>query len=93
MIIHLHGSPGKPPVEKHILICAPAGHLPKEYPLGKDGEVNDFWDQSGDHPTPRQFQVEFRFGKAEVSDSLGRYLVQTGQAQKSRLILPNSWDH
>jgi hypothetical protein len=61
--------------------------------LGDKGENGDWWDQSGDKPRPRQFEVVFRYGQAEVPDPLGKYLIATGQVQKSRLILPNAWDH
>lgn len=86
MICYLHGSPGKPPVESHTLIIAPAGHLPHEF------ESDSWWDRSGERPKPLQFEVQFIHGEAEVTDEIGRYLVATGQAMKSRLILPNSWN-
>ena len=93
MIIYLHGSTDKAPVERHVLICSPAGHLPRDFQLGEKGENGDWWDQTGDAPRPKQFQVEFRFGKAEVPDPLGRYLVGAGLAQKTKLIRPSAWDH
>lgn len=85
MIIYLHGSTDKNPVAEHTLICAPAGHLPKEF------QGPGWWDDSGEKKRPLQFEVKFFYGEAEVADDLGRYLVETGQAQKSRLVLPNSW--
>lgn len=86
MIVYLHGSPDKLPVETHTLICAPAGHLPNDF-AGKD-----WWDLSGERPRPLQKEVVFHYGEAEVTDEIGKYLVSTGQAQKTRLILPNSWN-
>ena len=86
MIVYLHGSIDKNPVAEHTLICAPAGHRPKEF------EGNDWWDTSGDKKKPLEFKVKFFFGQAEVDDSLGKYLVGTGQAMKSRLVLPNAWN-
>jgi hypothetical protein len=91
MICYLHGSPDKPPVAEHTLICSPAGHRPREFPIG-NGDDDDWWDHSGDKPHPRQFEVKFFHGTAEVPDPLGRYLIATGLAEKSRLILPNAWD-
>lgn len=86
MIVYLHGSTDKLPVAEHTLLCAPAGHHPKEF------ESDAWWDMSGDKKKPMEFQVKFLFGQAEVDDTLGKYLVATGQAQKSRLVLPNSWN-
>lgn len=37
---------------------------------------------------PRTFQVNFINGVAEVPDSLGKYLIKTGQAKRTRLWLP-----
>lgn len=37
---------------------------------------------------PIMFQVIFEYGKAEVSDALGRWMVDNGMAIRSRIILP-----
>ncbi len=37
---------------------------------------------------PKLFKVEFVYGKADVPSGLGRYLIDTGQAQTTRLLLP-----
>lgn len=37
---------------------------------------------------PREMNIDFVFGKADVSDEVGRYLVKQGYAKKSRLIQP-----
>lgn len=85
MIIYLHGSTDKPPVAEHTVIVAPAGHLPKEFP----GEA--WWDDTGEKRKPMQYNVVFAYGEAEVPDDLGKYMVATGLAKKSRLVLPNNW--
>lgn len=96
MIIYHWASPDKLPVAQHTLICAPAGHLPKDFETvnkeGKREPNSDWWDMTGDKPRPRQFEVLFVYGEAEVPDALGRYLVETGQAQRTRLIVPNAWN-
>lgn len=86
MIVYIHGSDGKPPVAEHTIIVAPAGHLPKAECL------SEWWDASGERVVPAQFPVKFHYGEAEVDDQIGRYMVTTGQAMKSRLVLPNAWD-
>ena len=87
MIVYAHGSPGKPPVAEHTYICCPGDHLSGE-------ECPDsFWEGKGEKRTPKTFHVLFRYGKAEVEDALGRYMLATGLAQKTRLVIPNSWDH
>jgi hypothetical protein len=86
LIVYLHGSPDKHPVAEHTVIVAPAAHL--------DGqEVPAAWyDTSGKEPKPKEFQVKFYHGQAEVDDDLGRYMVKHQIAMKSRLIIPNPWD-
>jgi hypothetical protein len=37
---------------------------------------------------PRTFQVEFRNGKAEVDDQIGRYMIEMDLARKTKLIRP-----
>ena len=41
-----------------------------------------------DGRTPAQFAIAFVDGVAEVSDSVGRYLISAGHARATRLILP-----
>lgn len=48
--------------------------------------VNADWLDGRGHP--RTFQIDFVDGVAEVPDSLGRYLIATGQAKRSRLWTP-----
>jgi len=40
-----------------------------------------------DGRTPAQFAITFTDGVAEVSDSIGRYLIATGHARPTRLIV------
>jgi hypothetical protein len=84
--IFYHGSVDKLPVANHTLITAPAGHLPKEF------ESEDWWDDTGERRRPKTFEVKFTFGQAEVPDPLGRYLIETGQAMKHRLVIQNDWN-
>jgi hypothetical protein len=86
MIVYYHGSPDKLPVETHTLIIAPAGHLPNQF------EGPTWWDNSREPPRPVQFEIVFHHGEAEVEDPIGKYLIATGMAQKSRLVLTNSWN-
>jgi hypothetical protein len=88
MFVFLHAtkSPGQFPVPEHYLRVCPAGHLPHQF-------VGDtWWDASGDKLVPREFTVKFERGRAEVSDELGRYLIDTGQAQRTKYIKPAEWD-
>lgn len=85
MLIYYHASDDKDPVASHTILIAPAGHLPQEY------TGDSWWDKSGERPRPVQFEVHFRFGQAETTDEIGRYMVKTGQAHKTRLIRPNQW--
>jgi hypothetical protein len=50
------------------------------------GEMPSEW--VDDKNEPITFQVEFVRGKAEVDDKIGKYLIEMGQARKSKLILP-----
>jgi hypothetical protein len=38
---------------------------------------------------PLEINVEFIYGKAEVSDALGRYMLKHGFASKTSLIIPD----
>src|SRR5690349_17536681 len=64
----------------HVRPAADFDHLqgqpPASYWLEDDGR------------TPAQIAVVFSDGVAEVSDSIGRYLIATGHARPTRLIVP-----
>ncbi len=47
-------------------------------------EVSDFLHPDG---IPKTISVVFENGRAEVPDNLGRYLIDKGYAQKTRLFL------
>ncbi len=79
MRVYLHGSPDQPPPARHTLLVTPAAHLPgQEMP-------HEFVERDG---SPRTFDILFEYGKAEVPDVLGKYLVENKLAEKTRLILP-----
>lgn len=50
------------------------------------GEVPVDW--VDDKNNPRTFQVHFYKGRAEVDDQIGNYLIETGLARKTKLIMP-----
>lgn len=63
----------------HSLFVAPAAD-----PRTQQGSIDADWlEEDG---KPKGFLVSFVDGRADVPDSLGRYLCHTGQA--SRLYLP-----
>lgn len=67
--------------KNHQMAIAPAAD-PRAI---RDGVNADWLDARGQ---PRTFHIDFVDGVAEVADSLGRYLVATGQAKRTRLWLP-----
>ncbi|MHB0992692.1 MAG: hypothetical protein ACYC0M_15645 [Burkholderiales bacterium] len=52
---------------------------------GKNVRCSDWLDEDNN---PRMFRVHFHNGRAEVPDNLGNYMVDTGQARISPIILP-----
>lgn len=65
----------------HTLYVAPAAD-----PRFTGGDIASDWlNESGE---PITFEVCFQNGAATVPDSLGRYLVKTGQAKRTNLIIP-----
>lgn len=85
MILYYHGSPDKPPVENHIITVCPAGHLPNDCP------EDYWWDEVGDKKKAKEFVVHFVYGEAEVEDQLGKYMVATKIAMKTRYTAPSLW--
>ena len=63
-----------------IMNICPARHLEGQ------GEMPSDW--VDDKNNPIEFNVEFLYGRAEVSDSIGKYLVKHGLAKRTQLILP-----
>jgi hypothetical protein len=48
------------------------------------GELSAAWTFAGGRP--KQFEIAFAFGAAEVRDDLGRYMVERGIAHKRRML-------
>lgn len=70
----------KPRNQPSFIMCiAPAATVTQQ-------EVPASW-VDGDNK-PVQFNIEFKFGEAEVEDSIGRYLVESGLVRKTKLFLP-----
>lgn len=51
---------------------------------GRKHPVSDWLDDSGE---PLSFNVKFEYGKAEVPDNLGRFLIDQGLAQESVILV------
>ena len=83
---------------QHTLIICPAVDVRQDF-IVEDGKKTtkradppaEWVDEVDGHPTPRQIPILFRFGQAEVEDSIGRYLLARGLARPDRLIIPNNW--
>lgn len=71
--------PGRHP--NHSLFVAPAAD-----PRTAQGSIDSSWlHENGE---PKSFTVNFVGGAADVPDPLGRYLLATKQAKRTRLIFP-----
>ena len=60
-----------------VTIC-PAGHLPGVLP-------RSWYEEDG---SPRTMTVQFRAGYTDVSDEVGRYLIDQNYASRTSLIMP-----
>jgi hypothetical protein len=81
--VFLHGSDGQPPPAHHVVIMTPAAHLAgQELP-------SEFVEADG---KPRNFEIMFVHGKAEVPDVLGKYMIEHKLAEKTRLIIPGAYN-
>jgi len=80
MKVYLAGE--KPRRQKLFLMCiAPAATLHNQ-------EIPQAWlEHDG---KPKQMNVEFEYGEAEVDDQIGAYLLKEGLAQRTKLFLPRS---
>jgi hypothetical protein len=79
MIVYATGEKARAQKSFVLAIC-PARHLEgAEMPAEWVTETNE----------PREMQVEFTYGRAEVPDNIGRYLLAHGLASKTTLILPH----
>jgi hypothetical protein len=52
------------------------------------GEKPSDW--FNDKNEPISFTVVFKAGRAEVDDTVGRYMIERGLAKKTRLIIPGA---
>lgn len=66
----------------HTLFVAPAAD-----PRTAKGSIDADW--LHDNGEPKSFTVNFVNGGATVPDPLGRYLLATKQAKRTRLIFPD----
>lgn len=89
MIVYIHAYDKQPVAEHYVTLC-PAGHLPKEF----DG--SDWWDETGLERKAKEFRVKFTNGECDINqvypdvgDRLGKYMIATKLAEKSRLIRAN----
>jgi hypothetical protein len=78
MYVFIHGDGIRPPPEIHFMFITPAAHL-------VNTEVPNGWVDTQNRP--REFQLTFVHGRAEVDDEIGRYLIKNGLAQKSGVAL------
>ena len=65
----------------HTLLVMPAAD-----PRGIAAGIAADW--LGEDGEPILFMIDFKGGIAEVSDSVGRYLIETKQAKATALIVP-----
>jgi hypothetical protein len=79
MIVYINGEKPRQQASFILSVC-PARHLE-----GK-GEMPADW--VDDKNEPIEFNIEFVYGKAEVPDKVGLYLVKHEMAMTSRLIRP-----
>ncbi len=73
MKVYRPGSRGR-----HTLMVAPGAHHP----------ISEFIEGKGRDRKPKQFNVVFVDGVAEVSENLGRYLIDKDLAKRSPIIVP-----
>lgn len=65
-----------------VMFVAPAGDT--EF---TKGDIPASW--VDENKVPVQFTVEFKFGRAEVPDDIGKYMVARKLAKRTQLLLPN----
>ena len=66
----------------HVMYVSPAG----DARVAKMNLPEDWLD---DEKKPRTFPIQFKHGKADVDDRLGKYLIDTGQAAASSILRPS----
>lgn len=70
----------------HTMFVCPAG----DKDFFRNQEVPSEW--VDDDNKPITFEVEFRKGRAEVDDKLGKYMTDRGLARKTKFIRPEDED-
>ena len=68
----------------HTMFVCPAGD-----PFLKGEKPSDWVDNENN---PITFQIEFKHGKSEVDDKIGKYMIDRGLARKTKIILPQDED-
>ena len=79
MIVYNTGSKAAA-MPSFFMSVSPARHL--------EGRELASSDWVNDKNEPLDFQVEFKFGRAEVDKNLGEYMIKYGLASKSKLHIP-----
>lgn len=65
-------------VNPHTVYLRPAAHVKGGFPaewLNPDG-------------SKRMFRIEFKNGRADVPDNIGQFMIDTGLARSSPILLP-----
>jgi hypothetical protein len=83
--VFIHGDGERPPPAMHFMMATPAADIQGEVPASWVDTLN----------RPKEFQLQFVHGRAEVDDELGKYLIKKGYAHKSGVSLfkpPPGWE-
>jgi hypothetical protein len=68
---------------KYTVHAAPAGDV--EFTGGHAGSMPTSWFER-DGTTPKRFEINFKFGAAEIPDDLAKYMLDRGLVHKSRAM-------
>jgi hypothetical protein len=79
MRIHYHGERAERSAHFPMWI-APAGDIKNVKPA----DVLKEWTQADG--SPKQIEIVFKYGVAEVDDAIGRYMVATGLAHRASIL-------
>jgi hypothetical protein len=85
MIVWVNGEKARAQSSFLLSIC-PARHLAE---VGKHGERDVPAEWVDNKNNPIDLHVIFEYGRAEVDENLGRYLIKYGFASKTKLIIPD----
>ncbi len=83
MKIYLGGNANTKP--KHVVTICPAA----DSDFVKKSEVPVDWVNANNEPLT--FRIEFSYGEASAPDSIGKYMIERGLANKTSLILPRGF--